>query len=1183
MSRKRRAADVVEDVLAGRVRPELHELFELIHAINPTARASDPRERDRDYERKAGLQSLLIRRYGDELRVTAGPDGTIAIDHRYSNRDGCHAQLDALDAEARAWVRWQLDTNEVPPPAATAPAGSSSGRAARVAPASDPLARGRQALDDYDFEAAVALFHEALAASGGDVVAARALLETLVDTLAQDDEALAVEAELAPAAREDNEVQGLLGLAAARAGKPELARRWLQRATGPRPAEAWVVLARDALGAARCEDAERAVGNIEQLDPSHPALLELRAAVVACRADARRPDEEAVQAAMAAGDEDAAEARARAVLARWPDSAVAGRTLARIDERRRARAGAEAQREAIAALGRGDLTRARELAHRAGGLGVEVGELVARIEQALGEAREVREATRVDEVCQVLRDEERRGLEAYAELDGALRARVVTKVVDASLLRWLDELVPAERGRARPAERGAAIEAVLALREAGVAVAAGDPRGALALLDAHAALGELREARTLRTRVHDAVMAHRQGEAAATLDAAIAAWEVRDTATATRLLDGLDRRVLEPAQRDRAERLVAAVRRRTAREARSLRVEAWIARGELLAARRELEAALDQPDEPDELEVRDERAQLDAIRAELRARWRVRSVARSTPGPQQLGELVGAFRRSLAPEPWLTDEGQLVLAVARERHVFVAVSEPAGGGGIVHHVETPAPLGVDLGRCVAGDRLWIAGAREVLQLDWRTGEVVRWESLAPFLEEEAIVESVLFVPATRTMWVESSLRGHEFSVRVVDLERWSVVRTVSGGRHLVSIPGDEPLVGALDYAAGSVLYAGRGRSEGELAELHKRRVAAIVRHPSQAGFVVAASVPDDNAELSLHEVQGGHVSRPLAIPDSNADSISYLLSLRGQGLVFLYAIMAESAELFAIRASSDGLATSSRVAVPDELALAHDAASRRGCVVWEAPDGIHVAALGEPLPTFGPVRERTFPAIAPYFSCGPYGASVFEELAEPIKAGRWDEVRAQLDAVDVASLPAEHREHHHHLLGLARMRTGDAAGARAIWAQGLDVAEPAQRRSCRLDVCLQLVEELDDDAAAGGADEGDDARETIQLRRAIARATACRARGDVSGALAALRARCVYRARERQSRARLADAWLALPEVEGDEAWFDKALALAQFLDVEDLAQFDLPLADAWDEARLAEVASRARAWFAER
>jgi hypothetical protein len=569
MSRnRRRTLERIQDVIAGRYRASLHELFDLIHAVNPTGRADDgasARATARDYQLKARLQSLLVRDHRDELRVTAEPDGSIGIAHRYSNRDACHARLDSLDDDARAWIRWQLDTADAAPqvpPSSHAPA-----RRADPEP-DDPLARGRRALAEYDFDAAVSLFREAFEASG-DAETARALLEVLVDSLAQDAEALALEPELDDAASADPEVRSLLGLAAARSGELDHAARWLARTTAPRAVEAWGVLAQSAIAQGELPAAERALGVIEQLDPANPAIPQLRTELAQCRAALRRPEEEALQAAMAAGDEHAAEVQARSILSRWPDSAVAGRTLAAIEARRRERTAEQNRKAAADALDEGDLTRARELAHRAAAYG-------------------------------------------------------------------------------------------------------------------------------------------------------------------------------------------------------------------------------------------------------------------------------------------------------------------------------------------------------------------------------------------------------------------AVVRTLNAGRYLVSIPGDEPLFGALDADAGATFHTGRGSSAGELSALSGRQITAIVRHPDGAGFVVAASRPDVDEEVALYEVAPGRPLVPLAIRGSDPDHIFWLHSARGRGLVFVYAHTLEGPELGVVRMQPEGMEVCARVPAPRAAWFAHDLASRRGYVIWFTNQGVRVSELDARLPNFGADCDPfVFPSVAPHFFCAP--------------------------------------------------------------------------------------------------------------------------------------------------------------------------------------------------------------------
>src|SRR5262249_34212156 len=115
-----------EDVLAGRVKVGAAELLDLIHRVNPTGRELGARETALLYAQKARLQSLVIRRFGPELEVVPDPanEGTVLILHPGHGRDACHAVLDTLDEDARAWVQRELDlgppSSEAPPPPAPA-------------------------------------------------------------------------------------------------------------------------------------------------------------------------------------------------------------------------------------------------------------------------------------------------------------------------------------------------------------------------------------------------------------------------------------------------------------------------------------------------------------------------------------------------------------------------------------------------------------------------------------------------------------------------------------------------------------------------------------------------------------------------------------------------------------------------------------------------------------------------------------------------------------------------------------------------------------------------------------------------------------------------------------------------------------------------------------------------------
>ena len=79
-----------DDVLAGRVRVSAAELLDLIHWVNPTGRELGAREDALRYAQKSRLQSLLVRRFGEELDVVPDPEreGTVSLLHRGQGRDG---------------------------------------------------------------------------------------------------------------------------------------------------------------------------------------------------------------------------------------------------------------------------------------------------------------------------------------------------------------------------------------------------------------------------------------------------------------------------------------------------------------------------------------------------------------------------------------------------------------------------------------------------------------------------------------------------------------------------------------------------------------------------------------------------------------------------------------------------------------------------------------------------------------------------------------------------------------------------------------------------------------------------------------------------------------------------------------------------------------------------------------
>lgn len=299
----------------GAVRVE--ELFRLIHRVNPTDRGLDPDEQARRYELKAGLQSLLIERFGDQLRAREDGEDLVILEHAFGERDACHALLPALTPSARSWVRWQLDAVDDAAPASAPPTLEST--------CPSVLDDARQALDAYDYPLAEQLLRSAFAASRGAPREALALLQLLVEHLAMDLEALALETKLDSAARRHPRVRALLAMAAARLGRLDDASRRVEGLPGL--SEVHAELARQALAQGHLDLATTSLGRLRDADPAHPDGARLAEALnarrQAHRAEQRRPAEEELETLLERGHWQRLLESATTLLRRFPGSAAA--------------------------------------------------------------------------------------------------------------------------------------------------------------------------------------------------------------------------------------------------------------------------------------------------------------------------------------------------------------------------------------------------------------------------------------------------------------------------------------------------------------------------------------------------------------------------------------------------------------------------------------------------------------------------------------------------------------------------------------------------------------------------------------------------------------------------------------------------------------------------------------------
>ena len=1178
------------DVLAGRVSLGAGELIERIHAINPTGRSLGVADERRRYELKARLQSLLIRKFHDDLAVTADAHGVVAIRHRYLGQDACHARIDELEEDARARVRWLLDVAEDDEPAG---AGVAPPSAAEGAVDTAPLEQGRRALAEFDYDTARAHFERATLDSSDDPTAARALLELLVDQLGLDEQALAIEPQLPERAAADADVRALLAIAAARTGDAAATSRLLNGLVGPRTADAWCALAEDAILRQACDDLDRCIARLAASDPAHPDVVRLRGEANRLRADARRPAEQALLWLAEDGDDAAVEASARTLLARWPDSPVAGRILGRIQDHRRS---AEADRllgSTRVALSEGELGRATELCRQARAVGADTTALLEQIREAEAARRRARDDAALAAVCTQLADADLRpGLAAFLALDPDLRRRARGHL-DLPMLEWLEQASTRHKG----ARHGAIIDAVLAIAAAADALARGDDEPALAILDPHGPLiAGVARASELRAEAQRRIAARRRDTATRALAEAQLALAAGDLELCERLCDRTDRRDLDAAQRPDLDQVRHELAERRDVVRRRERIDQLAASGDLVTARREIEGLLAQA--PVAGEHSDaSRARLAELRAELRRAWCLRSddAGERRADLDLVGELLGPLPYAEGIAPWLVaGGGEIVVATAEGAHVFLGrVSVDDGRLLDRRYLRAPEPLGAVISTTVDGDTMWLAGETgRVLQVSWTTGEPVRWLSLTRFLTGLERIQRVFLLPGGAHLWFEASVPGGEPSNRVVEVETWRLRRELSTSRYVQPlVAGAASCVFGTFYDGGVVRYTERGALAEEIAACAHVRVSAFAVDPD-GELVVLGSRFDEAEELGeidIMRIQAGRAIRRRTLPDSSCERALRCASARVPGLLVVHhSVELDDARLLVYRFAEPDLAPVFTVHAPSDFILAQDVEATQVVGLWDSVRGVEIARIGAQPPAFSDAldgRARWFvPALGDYLACGSPGgddrdAKRLAAADQAARRGNWQEVRTLLEGVPLDSVTPRWIAHHCHLLGIAWLRTGaEAARVCELWRAGLPREQEADRYfTCRLDACLELVEPMPDPLPDAWWSPG--TAPVRQLRGAIAMADRLLAAGDPHAALQVMRRRAVTRSRELQSTARLAAAWLAI-EPHHTEDCFDKAIALARFVAFTTRHPIDLPIPEAWSPEQLTAVADRAEQWL---
>lgn len=967
----------VSEVLSGRVSPSIGQLFALIREVNPTDRELPQEEARARYFTKARLIEVLLARYGDELLIEPEGDGeVIGVQRRLHPADATHLLLSELDEEWRSWVRRRLDEDQASAEVASQLAPP------RIATISEPaqslLAQGQAALADYDFEAAEAFWRRAIEEEQ-DLEACRALFTLWVEQLGRDEDACALASELEAQLLADPTVRGLMALATARLSKVEEARAWL---SGPpidalRYADVLAALVQAGLTTSLAE-AESDLHKLRALAPGHVALEALTRDLARARAEARRPLELELEAAIARGDWGEIEAKAQAIKGQWPDSELAGRALARVARQRGEAAVASLRQDIEAAKVAGELSKVVEGLRRLKGLapGLQVEDELAA---AIARAREQETQGAVSSLRAALaRGVTGQTLAAFLELPDSARAEVLAATSTPELL-WLEAF---EAGRAKldPAEEiGLALLATQAER----LLEQAQPEQALKqLLPQERRLAGISRGRGLlegcRRQVQQA-LAERTSRALAEVEGALA--EGRSEEAFSRL-EAIEPEHLDIEAKPRWERVRAQVDHRLALAGQHRALLEAQSSGAHLEAKRAIDRLMELDDPANRALHLATRAQADV---EVNRSWCLSDLPADSADeePVDLRDVVlhplgEAPKCSVAPDP-----NTVLWVEARGRLVFVRTVD-AQRGQVTRTVifRTPKALG-DLSLRLEGELLWMAGAKKgLLAYAWRRAEIVDWWDLSKHLEPGESGGRLEVLAGGRFALFGGDVPGEARTrLRIIDLERDREHRSLGTetNGHRVLPSTQEARLALLHLEGGVSLHAASGNVL-QGGTLPVDEPLEVVVSPDGRGFVLLQQLPSTNdpqeTGIWVRRMSNqGQLGPALELPGSGPELIHTLAGARETGWVYLYfrGLSEDPAELkgkllermvpqlAALAPTGEGYELRWRIRVPEATYLLTDADERAVWVGFGGHQGATFERLGLNPPTppqGGPHRAR---------------------------------------------------------------------------------------------------------------------------------------------------------------------------------------------------------------------------------
>ena len=932
---------------------------------------------------------------------------------RYSSKDACHAPMDELDEDARAWVQRRIDTSRSG--GSSSPAETSGKPLSRDSfsdvssqpsdvsaegemddglSADEWIRLGRSALEEYDYDSCEDRFLKALHVSKGGTDAALALLELYMDHLAAYEKAADLRESVSlksyafcgkPEDPKKAELANvLMAIADAYCGRIESALESVRRSSHPDASKVYLAAVRHFIEKGDEPQARTLLSRLATFDDPalSPEIDVLAKDVESLKTNRLKPKTRKMISEWKLGNEVAALALADEILSEMPENKDACRIRGEYEKRLRDEKIARLLGLANEAEKARDFARQAELLKQAMGAGAKGGDLARRLERAEENAVRQKKKEEVRNVLHLLSQGElKQAFADYARLGERRRDRIRKDSGDRRFV-WIDAILSSPA--ALKPEKMA--DAILALDRAMDDLRSGaNPEAVIAGVTSHMkALRSVPEALDLLKRADELLeTANRQRELEL-LD------RIEDCISGERLEEArelagrIKPQKLEETARHRFGNLMRKLRRSQKFASLEQQYNAALSAEDHLAAR-DAAGNLARLAESDASDRWSEKASEQAEMA--RRQWGLASldISRLQPAYARYG-----MRRWIeSPRCSLTPDGRrVVIATSHDRWLFLRtfrLDEQRFETAIL--VRAPKRFRIDRTQ-LEGRSLWVLSENaEVLELGLDPPDVLSWRDYGSFVSKNESVEECWIFPKSKSFWMykESRFGKDKESLAIVDMDKGRVVRRLKMRNFPTALnAGGECRIAYQDLYKGDIqIYSERGKTLELFPFDDGKDMNQAAIHPNGKDFVFLR-YPIDGPEdpLDSNEGSGSEIVLetrpepkgkypPLTIEDTNGDYRHAAWTSLDNGILFVLFtdISNMRLRLVAVKDTGREFEKLYDMDLPESIDIAIDEFSRQVAVLYFHDSGVRAALLGDNPPE---IRfesaalispEKTLPAI----------------------------------------------------------------------------------------------------------------------------------------------------------------------------------------------------------------------------